>query len=1370
MKPLRAFMSFINIKSAEAAPPARPADLRYPFRKLIKTGAARLALAALLLLPAAGRADSLQIQYAAPKVVLSWSSTNSVLQSAFNVNGPWAYAAEGAGPYSVVPMATQQFFRLAFLPGGATNPVPTVVNQYYSMQHDGILEVFPPGVLTDDLAVDSNVLTASLYEAPLNGTVTLSTDGSFLYEPNAGFTGTDTFTYVALDNLLSSVAATVSIAVTDTPPVVVNDQFGILMNTTGGSAAPGVLRHATYLAGDVLTVTLQSTTVNGTLALHTDGSFEYTPNTGFLGDDQFTYTASSGGSTSGVAVVTLVVHGAGQPPVAYPTNYTMAHDQTLAVGAPGLLNDAADPNLDPLTAALVTGPANGSVILMPDGSFTYVPTNGFAGTDTFTWEALDGVTNSTPATVTILVTNGIPTAMADTFYVSPNTIYTNVAPGVLANDTDPEGDSLTAVLVTPPGSGTLTLATNGGFVYQPTGGFTGTDSFTYEANNGLASSAPAVVTLVVSNRPPVAQPDSYALIVNEVLTVTAPGVLANDTDPAGNPLSASLVSSPAHGSLALDADGSLVYTPAAGYTGTDRFTYAATDGSATSGPVAVTLTVLTNALAPLGVADFYTTRPNTALTTDVYNGVLANDLDVNNCHLTAVLVAGASHGTLSLNADGTFVYLPAGGFTGMDSFVYEAFNGASNSEPVTVSLTVTDTPPVSVADSYATHSTNVLTVYAPGILENDYDPNDGDNITALLVSGPRHGTLSLDPSGEFTYQATNGFLGVDDFTYQATDGIVTGAVTQVSITVGNQQPVAGNDAETTSAGTALALPAPGVLAFSYDGDDDPLTAVLIAGPANAASFSLNADGSYSYTPAPGFTGTDSFTYAANDGLTNSAPATVTITVTGAQSQARVKPEGLPATPTELDLQAIAFTGGTPVAADTVRPLIGGPPQWLDSGDGIINPFLGEHSYPYSYVRGSTLLARAVFHTPNRNAFRAANGRYKSVGLRGRVIANGVALPNQIVTPIRFFGLVPDRVGTGGTTYVDVASAVPFTGVVGVVNLRIIWEYTVNNGATWIRCAPPNTPAMAAAGTSWHKIYLTWSTPLTWPLFETEVAVGSINGAGQVLPGVLLNRIWNEFRNQRATRVDGTPMTYYHDWNVPTLGGVPDLLRFADGRCGQWAQFFIGCLQAQGMAPFNMRPSGVYTVPDPLRANLPNNFCSPVFMPFMVANWNFGVPGIAEPNYPANLNIIQPRFGDPGFPFENIMILNPFDQFPPFCANVLQPFGQWGFQWLVAPQVDYVGGNGANKGQNNPLPRSLFTDHAIVNYAGVYFDPSYGTIYLNSQDMQNQAISGICYPTWAQDLWDQSGVFAGPFIPLPPYPVLHIRPTPIWTPPMIYICN
>ena len=156
--------------------------------------------------------------------------------------------------------------------------------------------------------------------------------------------------------------------------------------------------------------------------------------------------------------------------------------------------------------------------------------------------AADAYSNSLPATVTLTITNIIrpPVAVANAYTLGKNTTLTVAGPGVLANDTDADGNPMTAVAVADPAHGSLTLNTNGGFVYTPASNYFGADSFTYQANDGYTNSLPAVVTLTITNinRPPVAVADAYTLGKNTTLTVASPGVLANDTDADGNPMTA----------------------------------------------------------------------------------------------------------------------------------------------------------------------------------------------------------------------------------------------------------------------------------------------------------------------------------------------------------------------------------------------------------------------------------------------------------------------------------------------------------------------------------------------------------------------------------------------------------------------------------------------------------------------------------------------------------------------------------------------------------------------------------------------------------------------------------------------------------------
>ena len=142
----------------------------------------------------------------------------------------------------------------------------------------------------------------------------------------------------------------------------------------------------------------------------------------------------------------------------------------------------------------------------------------------------------------------------------------NAASGVLANDTDPDGASLTAVLASNPAHGTLALSANGSFTYTPAANYTGPDTFTYRANDGSLNSNTATVSITVTavNNPPTAVNDTYTTPEDAPLNVPAKGVLANDTDPDGDSLTAVLVANANHGTLVLSPNGSFTYTPTAG--------------------------------------------------------------------------------------------------------------------------------------------------------------------------------------------------------------------------------------------------------------------------------------------------------------------------------------------------------------------------------------------------------------------------------------------------------------------------------------------------------------------------------------------------------------------------------------------------------------------------------------------------------------------------------------------------------------------------------------------------------------------------------------------------------------------------------------
>ena len=388
----------------------------------------------------------------------------------------------------------------------------------------------------------------------------------------------------------------------------------------------------------------------------------------------------------------VVNTGVNTAPVASGDSYTINEDTPLVIAAPGLLANDSDVDGDPLTAVQVSGPANGALTLNANGSFNYTPNTDFQGTDSFTYRASDGTAQSNLATVSITVNavNDVPVANNESYTINEDTPLVIAAPGLLANDSDIDGDPLTAVQVSGPTNGALTLNANGSFTYTPNANFQGTDSFTYRASDGTAQSNLATVSITVNavNDVPVASGESYTINEDTPLVIVAPGLLANDSDIDGDPLTAVPVSGPANGALTLNANGSFNYTPNAHFHGTDSFTYRASDGTAQSNVVTVAITVNAVNDAPVALNDVYTVQAGETLVIPWTAGVLVNDYDAENDPLTAVLASGPMHGTVSLNADGSFQYVSDANCVGVVTFAYYVSDGISAGNVALVSILV----------------------------------------------------------------------------------------------------------------------------------------------------------------------------------------------------------------------------------------------------------------------------------------------------------------------------------------------------------------------------------------------------------------------------------------------------------------------------------------------------------------------------------------------------------------------------------------------------------------------------------------------------------------------------------------------------------
>jgi len=473
--------------------------------------------------------------------------------------------------------------------------------------------------------------------------------------------------------------------------------------------------------------------------------------------------------------------------------------------------------------------------------------------------------------------NDTPVAADDTFTINEDEqLKLSKEAGVLANDMDPENQTLTATVTTIPENGQLTFNKDGSFQYVPSANFVGIDRFTYKVSDG--SSTTEVKTVTINVLPVNDAPVSKDGVLNtQEDTIGIGTLLGEDVD--GDTLTYTVVENGKKGKVTIldQKTGVFSYKPNVNDNGVDTFTYKVSDGKSTS---TSTVSVFIKAVndAPIAKGDSYSTKEDETLTAGKEKNVLLNDDDVDNDSLKAVLVKGTAHGALDFKADGTFTYIPAQDFNGNDSFVYKATDGVLESAEQTVVISVgavNDTPVAKDSSMNVTED-----VAANGAVEAS--DADKDNLTFAIAENGQKGKAVLTDAqtGKFTYTPDKNINGEDKVVFTVTDGQgePVKATVSISIMAVNDSPSAVKESFTTNEDEKLTAGiAKGILNNDNDADNDNLEAILEKTTAHG-KLELNADGTFTYTPDKDFNGQDFFTYKATDGKLESAEQTVVIEV------------------------------------------------------------------------------------------------------------------------------------------------------------------------------------------------------------------------------------------------------------------------------------------------------------------------------------------------------------------------------------------------------------------------------------------------------------------------------------------------------------
>jgi VCBS repeat-containing protein len=726
---------------------------------------------------------------------------------------------------------------------------------------------------------ESAILVYEIVSAPSNGTFTLdSSTGLGYYTHNGSETTSDSFVVRAKESTAEvySANATVTItvnAVNDSP---LSPDGTVTLDE--GTSSQSVSFGASDAEGSSLTINVSSQGSYGT-AVVSDGNFVYTHDGSETTSDTFSYSVSDG-TLSSTGMITVTINPTNDAPTGVADTYYVTRNSTTQMAAEiGVLRNDTDSDSDSTLFSVSQGstsPQYGQLTLNQDGSFTYLTdgTNSTFNSDSFSYTVSDGSATSSEVTVTLEVASIIPVPNSYT-NAEGATLTVDATNGVVTNDVDPNGLTLSATVVANPTYGTLTLNADGSFTYVHDGTENRKDSFTYNlknANDDESKSTFVVINNTNVNDAPTSSGTTFTLDegASNIFTPTYA-----DTDTQLTGITFAITTDVTNGVLSDNGDGTYTYIHNGGETTSDTFTYSVSDGEFTVENLAGAITVTAVNDLPVATNLSYTLDEAGSIVID-YAGTdaetAANDLDF-------VKLSDPTNGSITV-ANGVTTYTHNGSETTSDSFTFAAYDGTVQSAAGTVSITLNPVNSAPIVSAVAfTIDEDASTTFNLGASSTE---PEGQTMT-YAISTPTNGTASVNAgTGEVSYDHDGSETTTDTFTFTATDseGLASAAGT-ITVTLNpiNDAPVIADATLNVDQYDELTFLVPGA-----DAEGSSLTYTIVTNPSQG-TLEDNGSGSYTYyndstADLTGSSTTDTFVVKANDGTVDSANKTLTFTIAG----------------------------------------------------------------------------------------------------------------------------------------------------------------------------------------------------------------------------------------------------------------------------------------------------------------------------------------------------------------------------------------------------------------------------------------------------------------------------------------------------------
>ncbi|MBE3957981.1 tandem-95 repeat protein, partial [Vibrio parahaemolyticus] len=738
----------------------------------------------------------------------------------------------------------------------AVNDMPVVES---SIADQTLVEDFTPYTIDLNTAFSDvdNVDGELTFSVSGNSNVNVSIEnGIATISPTADWNGSETLTFTATDPSGESISERVDFTVAPVADIVA-DKATVVEDTP---TIIKVLGNDTFEGDGVVSLDANNGPANGSVSVNPDGSVTYTPNDNYHGTDSFTYIVTSGG-VSESTTVRVDVTPVNDAPVAKDDTAITDEDTPVTIDVLPNDTDVDGDKLSIQSASVVE--AQGKVEIV-DGKLVFTPAENFNGDAEITYTVTDGsLTDQTTVKVTVNAVNDTPV------------VESNIADQTLAEDFTPYSIDLNTAFSDVDGELTFSVSgnsniqvaiVNGIATFTPTADRNGSEALTFTATDPSGESVSQTVNFTVA---PVADivADS-ARVVEDTPTIIK--VLGNDTFEGDDKVvSLDTNNGPANGTVSVNPDGSVTYTPNDNYHGEDTFTYIVTSGGVSeSAIVEVNVTPVND--APVAKDDIATTQEDTAVTIDV----LPNDTDVDGDKLSIESVSvPKEQGTVEV-VDGKLVFTPAENFNGDAEITYTVTDGALTDQ-ATVKVTVNAVNDMPVVESNIADQT-LAEDFTPYTIDLNTAFSDVDNVDGELtfsVSGNSNIQVAI-VNGIATITPTADWNGSETLTFTATDPSGESVSQRVDFTVAPVADIVADKA-TVVEDTSTVIKVLGN--DTFEGDGKVVSLDTNNGPANG-TVSVNPDGSVTYTPNDNYQGTDSFTYIVTSGGVSES-TTVSVDVT-----------------------------------------------------------------------------------------------------------------------------------------------------------------------------------------------------------------------------------------------------------------------------------------------------------------------------------------------------------------------------------------------------------------------------------------------------------------------------------------------------------